>query len=78
MLKKSSLFALIAVIWEPFQNQMPFLHVHVFVYVECIVEYLYNVSFVHIKIKQWDNFFSFFDICELISLSAKYYFKNRR
>jgi hypothetical protein len=26
----------------------------------CIVKYQSNVSFVHMKIKQWDNFFSLF------------------
>jgi hypothetical protein len=30
--------------------------------IEYIVKFLANVSFVHMKIKQFDNFFSFFNI----------------
>jgi hypothetical protein len=34
--------------------------IYALICIEYIVKILANVSFVHIQIKQWDNFFSFF------------------
>jgi hypothetical protein len=53
MLKKSSWVAVIVVIWGPSQNSAR-------ICIEYIVKYLSKVSFVHIKIQRWDNFFFLF------------------